>query len=62
MEMMAYCMLLLTTSASALHPPRGTPIMAWNAWNTFSSNGKPLRGGRHEYQSVAEAMLSSGVS
>ena len=56
-------MLVLTTSASvtALHPPRGTPIMAWNAWNTFSSNGKPLRG-RHEYQSIAEAMLSSGVS
>ena len=48
-------------SASVLHPPRTTPIMAWNAWNTFSSNGKPLRGGRPEYQSMAEAMLESGM-
>ena len=35
--------------------------MAWNAWNTFSTNGKPMRGGRSEYQSVAEAMIESGM-
>ena len=27
-------------------PPRLTPVMGWNAWNTFSTNGKPMRGGR----------------
>ena len=47
--------------SSSIAPPRTTPAMAWNAWNTFSSNGVPLRGGRAEYQSVAEAMLASGM-
>lgn len=42
-------------------PPRRTPIMAWNAWNTFSINGKPLRGGRKEYETIAEAMIDSGM-
>ena len=42
-------------------PPRTTPAMAWNAWNTFFDNGVPLRGGRREYQQVAEAMLASGM-
>eukprot|EP00937_MAST-01D_sp_MAST-1D-sp2_P004905 g4905.t1 len=35
--------------------------MAWNAWNTFSVDGKPLRGGRKEYESIAEAMIESGM-
>eukprot|EP01048_Picozoa_sp_COSAG05_P019809 COSAG05_NODE_3205_length_2245_cov_1.539609_3_plen_40_part_00 len=34
--------------------------MAWNAWNTFSVNGKPIRGGRQEYQGIAEAMIERG--
>ena len=42
-------------------PPRRTPVMAWNAWNTFSINGKPLRGGRKEYETIAEAMVDSGM-
>ena len=50
-----------TAGASAFAPPRKTPVMAWNAWNTFSTNGKPMRGGRSEYQSVAEAMIESGM-
>ena len=46
---------------SSITPPRTTPAMAWNAWNTFSVNGVPMRGGRAEYESVAEAMLASGM-
>lgn len=42
-------------------PPRRTPVLAWNAWNTFSQDGKPLRGGRAEYQSVVDAMVESGM-
>ena len=37
-----------TARAVQYPPPRATPIMGWNAWNTFSINGKPLRGGRAE--------------
>eukprot|EP00039_Didymoeca_costata_P002889 m.63538 g.63538 ORF g.63538 m.63538 type:complete len:571 (-) comp11584_c0_seq1:18-1730(-) len=44
-----------------IKPPRGTPIMGWNAWNTFSINGKPLRGGRKEYQDMVDAMVESGM-
>ena len=36
------------------------PAMAWNAWNTFSVNGKPIRGGRPEYEGIAEAMIERG--
>jgi hypothetical protein len=32
-----------------------------NAWNTFSVNGKPMRGGRQEYETIAEAMVESGM-
>lgn len=42
-------------------PPRGVPTMAWNAWNTFSSNGKPLRGGRKEYQVPIERSGRGGL-
>ena len=38
-----------------------TPPMGWNAWNTFSKNGTPLRGGRPEYESMAEAIVASGM-
>eukprot|EP00729_Bicosta_minor_P013519 gene13519-8910_t len=48
-------------SSVPLRPPRTTPTMAWNAWNTFSVNGKPLRGGRKEYQTIADAMVESGM-
>jgi len=41
---------------------RDTPLMQWNAWNTFSVNGNPLRGGRKEYQEMADAMISSGMA
>ena len=46
---------------TTIAPPRGTPVLAWNAWNTFSINGKPLRGGRAEYESIADAMIDSGM-
>ena len=52
------------TAVSALTPqppPRRTPVMGWNAWNTFSTNGKPMRGGRREYQTIADAMVDSGM-
>ena len=42
-------------------PPRLTPVMAWNAWNTFSVDGKPLRGGRPEYESMVNAIVDSGM-
>jgi hypothetical protein len=29
--------------------------------NTFSTNGKPMRGGRKEYQSIVDAMVDSGM-
>ena len=32
------------------------PGMAWNSWNTFSVNGKPLRSGREGYQQIAEVL------
>ena len=53
----------LTTAVVAPQypPPRSTPTMAWNAWNTFSVDGKPLRGGRPEYESMVEAMVASGM-
>ena len=35
--------------------------MGWNAWNTFSSNGRPLRGGRKEYQTVVDSMVAAGM-
>ena len=38
-----------------------TPMMAWNAWNTFSQDGKPIRGGLPEYKGIAEAMVASGM-
>jgi len=40
---------------------RPTPLMQWNAWNTFSKDGIPIRGGRAEYQQMAEAIISSGM-
>ena len=36
------------------------PGMAWNSWNTFSVNGKPLRSGREGYQQIAEVMIERG--
>ena len=39
---------------------RHSPLQGWNAWNTFSVDGKPLRGGRAEYESVAEVLVSAG--
>ena len=48
-------------SAATIPPPRTTPVMAWNAWNTFSTNGKPQRGGRTEYETIANAMIESGM-
>ena len=51
----------LSLAVPAGVPPRRTPVMAWNAWNTFSINGKPLRGGRKEYETIAEAMVDSGM-
>ena len=39
-----------------------TPLMQWNAWNTFSVNGKPIRGGQKEYQEMADALISSGMA
>jgi hypothetical protein len=50
-----------TYTAATPTPPRATPAMAWNAWNTFSVNGKPIRGGRVEYESMAAAMIDSGM-
>lgn len=38
-----------------------TPMMAWNAWNTFSQDGKPIRGGLSEYKSIANAIVESGM-
>ena len=49
------------TAPPAVPPPKRTPVMGWNAWNTFSTNGKPMRGGRKEYQTVADAMVESGM-
>ena len=51
----------LPVLAASYPAPRSTPVMAWNAWNTFSVNGVPLRGGRKEYESIAEAMIESGM-
>ena len=54
-------LLCTCTCAAAVPPPRTTPVLGWNAWNTFSVNGKPMRGGRAEYETVAQAMLDSGM-
>lgn len=77
-------LLLGGNAVSAFPPPRGSPGMGWNAWNTFSVDGKPLRkklhavqylrlqnvgayystlqgGGRKEYESIANAMIESGM-
>lgn len=50
------------TAATALgsSSTAAKPGMAWNAWNTFSVNGKPIRGGRPEYEGIAEAMIERG--
>ena len=69
MKLPAALLLLLLPSALVLGadagglapPPRSTPVMGWNAWNTFSTNGKPMRGGRKEYQAIADAMVESGM-
>ena len=50
-----------SATAASIPPPRATPVLGWNAWNTFSTNGKPDRGGRKEYETVVEAMIESGM-
>lgn len=43
-------LLLGGNAVSAFPPPRGSPGMGWNAWNTFSVDGKPLRTKLHAVQ------------
>ena len=42
--------MVASSATAAAPPPRATPVLGWNAWNTFSTNGKPMRGGRKEYE------------
>ena len=49
---------LLAGSSAAFPAPRAAPAMAWNAWNTFSVNGKPMRGQcRHFPEASPRGML-----
>ena len=56
------CLGLLQLLAPAVGAGGGPllPGMAWNSWNTFSVNGKPLRSGREGYQQIAEVMIERG--
>ena len=60
LALLACCAALARADAPEDWRSRRTPLQGWNAWNTFSVDGKPLRGGRAEYETIAEVLVSAG--